>query len=189
MEREYEMFELLPDGSPVWRAHASGLREVRMKLEQIGKSTTNECFAIYLSTKEIVARVNVGTSRANGKPVVFQIYYHDSMATARAEILRLHGYEVVSAAGNEAARVILSLPQRCDIFIVGHAAPEESRKEIVAWLKAKYPGIRIIALNSPTIRELPGADYNIELNGPQTWLPVIDKALRESHASGPSPNS
>jgi hypothetical protein len=49
---------------------------------------------------------------------------------------------------------------------------------MVAWLKTTYPGIRIIALNSPTIWELPGADYNIKLTGPQTWLPVIDSALR-----------
>lgn len=178
MEREYELFELLADGSPMWRGHACGLQAVRLKLQEIARTTTNECFATYLPTKEIVARLNVGASRGiNGKPLVFQIYYDDRLATARAEVLRLHGYEVVSVAGNEAAKVILSLPQRCDIFIVGHAAPEETRKEIVAWLKANYPGVRIIALNSPTIRELPGADYNIKLNGPQTWLPVIDSAL------------
>lgn len=183
MEREYELFELLADGSPMWRGQASGLRDVRLKLQEIAKTTANECFAMYSPTKEIVARLNVGASRgADGKPLVFQIYYDDRLATARAEILRLHGYEVVSVAGNEAAKVILSLPQQCDIFIVGHAAPEETRKEMVAWLKAKSPGIRIIALNSPTVLELPGADYNIKLNGPQTWLPVIDSALR--HAPG-----
>lgn len=181
MEREYELFELLADGSPMWRGHVSGLRDVRLKLQEIAKTTANECFAMYLPTKEIVARLNVGASRgANGKPLVFQIYYDDKLATARAEILRLQGYEVISVAGNESAKVILSLPQHCDIFIVGHAAPEESRKEMVAWLKTAYPGIRIIALNSPTILELPGADYNIKLNGPQTWLPVIDSALRHT---------
>ena len=82
-------------------------------------------------------------------------------------------------AGNEAAKVILSLPQQCDVYR-GTDAPEETRKEMVVWLKAKYPGVRIVALNSPSIRELPGADYNIELNGPQTWLPVIDSALRHT---------
>ena len=172
---------MLTDGSPMWRGQASGLRDVRLKLQEIAKNTTNECFAMHLPTKEIVARLNVGTSSgATGKPLVLQIYYDDRLAVSRAEILRIHGYEVVSVAGNEAAKVILSLPQHCDVFIVGHAAPEESRKEIVVWLKAKYPGVRIVALNSPTIRELPGADYNIELNGPQTWLPVIDSALRHT---------
>ena len=132
--------------------------------------------------KDIVARLNAGASRGANGNYSFSSYYDDRLTIARAEILILDGYEVVSVAGNEAAKVILSLPQQCDIFIVGHAAPEESRKEIVVWPKAQYPGIRIIALNSPTIRELPGADYNIKLNGPQTWLPVIDSALR--HAPG-----
>lgn len=189
MEREYELFELLVDGSLMWRDHASGMRDVRLKLQEIAKTTTHECFAMYLATKEIVARLNVGAARGvTGKPLIFQIGYDDRLATARAEILRLHGYEVVSVAGNEAAKVILSLPQRCDVFLVGHTAPEETRKEMVAWLKAKYPGIRIIALNSPTIRELPGADYNVKLNGPHTWLPVIDSALGGFHESRPSPN-
>jgi hypothetical protein len=179
MEREYDLFELLSDGSQMWRGQASGLRNVRLKLREIAKTTANECFAMYVPTKEIVARLNVSASRGvNGKPIVFQIYYDDKLATARAEILRLHGYEVVSVAGNEAAKVILSLPQQCDIFIVGHAAPEETRKEMVSWLKARYRGVRIIALNSPTVRELPDADYNIKLDGPQTWLPLIDSALR-----------
>lgn len=184
MEREYELFELLADGTPMWRAHASGLRDVRVKLQEIAKTTPNECVAIYLPTKEVVARLNVGASP--GKPLVFQIGYDDRLATARAEVLRLHGYEVVSVAGNEAAKVVLSLAQRCDLFVVGHAAPEETRKEIVAWLKAKYPDVRIIALNSPKIQELPGADYNVKLNGPQTWLPVIASALGGSQESGPS---
>lgn len=186
MEREYELFELLADGSPMWRAHASGLREVRVKLQEIAKTTPNECVAMHLPTKEIVARLNISASRGKtAKPLVFQIAYDDRLAMARAEVLRLHGYEVVSAAGNEAAKVILSLPQHCDVFVVGHAAPEETRKEIVAWLKARYPGVRIIALNSPKIQELPGADYNVKLNGPQTWLPVVASALGGSQ-SGPA---
>jgi hypothetical protein len=48
---------------------------------------------------------------------------------------------------------------------------------MVAWLRAKYPGVRILALNSPEIRELVGADYNVKLNGPEVWLPMIATAL------------
>jgi hypothetical protein len=95
----------------------------------------------------------------------------------RTEVFRLHGYEVVSVIGNEAAKVVLSLPHHCDFFIVGHAAPEDARQEMVAWLRTKYPGVRILALNSPKIRELVGADYNVKLNGPEVWLPMIATAL------------
>jgi hypothetical protein len=185
MEREYDLFERLPDGSPMWRGHASGLRAARQQLQEIARSTANECYAIHLPTQEIVARVNVGASRgAKGPPVVFQIAYDERLAVARTEVLRLHGYDVISVIGNEAAKIVLEMPQRCDLFIVGHRASEERRREMAAWLKAKYPGVQILALNSPQVEELVGADYNVKLNGPEVWLPVIASALSGGRASG-----
>jgi len=178
MEREYDLFELFPDGTPTWRGHASGLQSVRLKLQEISKTTTNECFALYLPTKEIVARLNIAAARdGNAKPLVFDITYDEQVGAARTKILRRHGYDVISVVGNETAKVILSLPQQCDLFIVGHAAPEEDRKEMVAWLRMKYPGVRILALNSPKVSELPGVDYNVKINGPETLLPLIAGAL------------
>jgi len=64
-------------------------------------------------------------------------------------LLKQNGYEVVSVVGNEAAKIVLSSPQDCDLFIVGHAAAEQTRREMVDWLKARYPHIKIIALSSP----------------------------------------
>ena len=176
MEREYELFEQLPDGSPMWRGHVSGLHEARRKLEELSKVTTNEYFAMHLPTKEIVARVNVRTARGK-KPVIFQIAYDHKRACARTEIFKVHGYEVVTVVGNEAAQVALSMPQDYDLFIVGDAAPEETRRDMVAWLKENNPGVRILALNPPLIPELVGADYNVNLNGPKTLLPVIATAI------------
>lgn len=177
MEREYELFEQLPDGAPIWRGHASGLHNVRAKLEEMARNTTNECFAIYLPTKEVVARLNAKERTAGGKKVVFQIAYDEQQARERSEILRLCGYEVVSVIGNEAARVILGMRQRCDLFIIGNTGGEERRKDLVKWLRAKYAGVPILALNSPGIRELAGADYNVEANGPRAWLRLVTGAL------------
>jgi hypothetical protein len=58
MEREYDLFEMLPDGAPVWRGHARGLVDAEAKLRQIAESTDNECFALYLPTKETIIRLN-----------------------------------------------------------------------------------------------------------------------------------
>ncbi len=186
MEREYEIFELL-DGSPLWRGHASGLQQVRLMLHQICKDSGNECFAMHLSTKEIVARMNVHSLRGSGgKPLIFQIAYDNRFATARTEVLRLHGYEVISVIGNQSAKLILGMGQHCDLFVVGHGAPEEVRNEMVAWLRANYTDIPILALNSATIPGLAGADYNVKLNGPETWLPVIATAVAGPGGSGPS---
>jgi len=81
---------------------------------------------------------------------------------------------------------VLSVPEKYDFFIVGHAAEDQVRKEMALWLKVHYPGVRILALNPATVSELAGADYNVKLNGPETWLPVIATALRAPHESRPS---
>lgn len=182
LEREYEIFEQLPDGSPIWRGHASGLPSVRLKLQELARTTTNECFAMYLPTKEVVARLNVKMPRGRSdKRLIFQISYDSKRAAERTQILRMCGYDVLSVIGNESAKMILSMPQHCDLFIVGHNAPEERRMEMVAWLRANYPGIRILAFNSPGIKELAGADYNVKMNGPETWLPLVTRAFGASY--------
>ena len=187
MERQYDLFEQFPDGEPMWRGHAVGLPSARQQLQELTRTTSNECFIVHLPTKEIVARLNVRSSRGVGrKPVVFQIAYDGGRATARTSVLRLQGYEVVSVIGNEAAKVVLSMPEQYDFFIVGHAADDQVREEMVLWLKAHYPGVRILALNPPKVSELAGADYNVKVNGPETWLPIIATALRWPQESGPS---
>ena len=109
-----------------------------------------------------------------------------ALASARTRVLRLQGYEVVSVIGNEAAKVVLSMPEHYDFFIVGHAAEDEVRKEMVLWLKAHYPGVLILSLNPPKVSVLAGADYNVKLNGPETWLPIIATALRGPQQTGRS---
>ena len=59
MNREYDIFERLPDGSVLWRAFVQGLEPARAKLNQLASSSKNEFFAIHTPTKEITVRVNV----------------------------------------------------------------------------------------------------------------------------------
>jgi len=63
------------------------------------------------------------------------------------------------------------------LFMVGHAAPEQTRKEMVDWLKARYPRVKILALNPADHRHLAGADYNTILNGPGEWLSIVTATL------------
>lgn len=178
MDREYDLFEQFPDGSTRWHANATGLENARAKLEEIARDTSNECFAIHLPTKEIVARLNVrADAHASNKRLIVQIAYENCSAVERTQILVMCGYEVMSLIGNESAKTVLGKPHRCDLFIISHGAPERTRKEMAAWLKEKYPQVRILALNSPGIRELAGADYNARANGPETWLPFVTRAF------------
>ena len=60
------------------------------------------------------------------------------------------------------------------LFIIGHNANPQVRKEIAAWLKSKYSRVPILALNPPYQQELKLADYNIILNGPEEWLFIVE---------------
>lgn len=178
MERDYDLFERLQDQSLVWRGSVHGLENARRKLEEVSKGTTNECFAMHTPTRQIVALLNIAQhGQLPAKPVVFQIEYDEHRLVTRSELLRHNGYEVISLIGNEAAKVALSSPQHCDLFIVGHAAPEQTRREMVDWLKARYPGIRIVALNPPNHPRLTGADYNGIMSRPNEWISIVTAAV------------
>ena len=107
---------------------------------------------------------------------VFQIAYEELRLIARAEILRQRGYEVVSVLGNEDALRVLTKGGQYRIFLIGHKAPKKERQEIVRWIKANFPGAKILALNPPKNGGLPEADFNFVINGPEEWLAAISSA-------------
>jgi len=177
MQRNYDLFEQFPDGSVMWRGRASGLPEVCRQLSDLSTNTANECYAMHLPTKEIVARVNVGGSHPKiEKRLVGQIGYDHAAARTRTDALRAHGYDVVTVIGNDAAKLVLDLLPSWNFFIVGDAAPTEAREGIVQWLKSKFPDVPILALNLNEQSELSGADYNISQSSPELWLPIIGAA-------------
>jgi hypothetical protein len=109
------------------------------------------------------------------KRIVFQIGYEERETKARAEMLRRFGHEVISVTHNEAAKVALSSYHDVDLFIVGHTAPQQTREEMVVWLKTNYPKVKIVALN-PSKQHLLGADYNVVLNDHDEWLSLLAAA-------------
>lgn len=174
MYRAYEIFEVLPDGSTVRRTAVFGLEFAKLTLESLSERTPNECFVTDEKTHQVVAQMNVPPAKRTIKRI-FQISYDEQAGLRRAELLRGRGYNVLSALGNDAAKALLCSIQPYDLFIVGHAAPKESRKEMVDWLKTKYPNVKILALNPPD-QQMSSADYNAMLNGPESWLSfVVDR--------------
>jgi hypothetical protein len=63
MESDYDIFEKFPDTSLRFLIRVQGTRHVPKVLEERGKQTTNECFAMNIRTREIIARVNDKVSR------------------------------------------------------------------------------------------------------------------------------
>jgi hypothetical protein len=177
MDREYELFERLPDGTVQWRGTTTGLEQARLKLKEFAQETRNELFAMHLFSHQVVARVNAPDGQPKTIKHVFQIAYDGRLLSTRAGVLRAQGYKVVSVLGNESAKAVLGHGREYDLFVVGHAAPLESRIEMVAWLKEKYPKAKILALNPPDYDCLAGADYNARQNGSAVWLSLVTRAL------------
>jgi hypothetical protein len=62
MDREYDLFEKLADGSVIWRVCVRGIENAVAKLKELGSDSPNEHFAIHTPTKTVVARVNAASS-------------------------------------------------------------------------------------------------------------------------------
>ena len=110
------------------------------------------------------------------KQIVFQIGYDEKDLNARAELLRRCGHQVMSVADNQSAKGVLTSIENVDVFVVGHTAPEETRKEMVDWLRTNFPKVKVVALIPSASRQLPSADYNIVLNDWDEWLSLLAAA-------------
>jgi 5'(3')-deoxyribonucleotidase len=108
--------------------------------------------------------------------IMFQIGYDENELKVRAELFRRVGHEVISVADNEAAKNALTSIHNVDVFVVGHTAPEQTRKEMVDWLKTNFPEVKIVALIPSASRQLPRADYNVVLNDREEWLSLLEAA-------------
>jgi hypothetical protein len=105
---------------------------------------------------------------------IFQIAHDKTLLITRAELLRSRGYEVSSALGNDEAKGLLKEGQSYQVFMIGHAASKRAREEMVQWLKANFPGAKILALNPVDEPNLADADFNFILNGPEQWLAAVE---------------
>jgi sugar-specific transcriptional regulator TrmB len=58
LNRVYDIFERLPDGSDLWKGYVHGLEQAHSKLQELAAQSKNEFYAIHSPTKEIAARVS-----------------------------------------------------------------------------------------------------------------------------------
>lgn len=59
MDRDYDLFERLPDGQIVWRAVLRGRDNATHKAQELAALSSNEFIAIHVPTREVIARMNV----------------------------------------------------------------------------------------------------------------------------------
>jgi hypothetical protein len=63
VDREYDLFEIYPNGSLVWRAVVTGHEPAILKLRELSATTTNEVRVMDLTTNRVVATMNAGRTQ------------------------------------------------------------------------------------------------------------------------------
>jgi hypothetical protein len=175
---EYELFEHLPDGSLSWRGLVRGLRCAQIRVWQLADATGNACFAMDSTGTEIV----LARTPLPGAKRIFQVAYSKVLAL-RGHLLRRDGYDVTSVSGNHVARFALHTRPVYDLFVIGHGASDSVRLEMVHWLRACYPNVTIVALNTLG-HIIDGLRYNAPSEPVAAWLPMISAALHQNGCVG-----
>ena len=170
MSQQFHIFKVERDGSVRLIEEASDVERARARVKKLAAFSPGEYIIDNQQTGERIC------IKSPVKQIVFQIGYDEKELHARAELFRRCGHQVVSVEDNEAARRALTSIQNVDVFVVGNTAPEETRKEMVDWLKTNFPKVRVVALIPSAIHQLPSADYNIVLNDWDEWLSLLSAA-------------
>ncbi len=58
MDRNYDLFEILPDGSPLWKCAVAGHENAVQQLRELAKHTDNEVRIMHLATNTLIAVLN-----------------------------------------------------------------------------------------------------------------------------------
>lgn len=159
----FHVFKVKSDGTLQWLEGAVSVERATARVKVLTASSPGE----YVITN-LTGKVEFPPKR-----IMFQIGYDEKELNARAEMFRRCGLEVISVADNDSAKRALSSIRNVDVFVIGHAAPEQTRREMVEWLKATFPKVKIVALIPSANRELSRADYNIVLNDWDKWPSLL----------------
>ena len=65
MERNYDIFEVLPDSQPMWRAAVARHENALRALKELAVKTTNEVRVMHLPTKAVIAVMNANKSQSD----------------------------------------------------------------------------------------------------------------------------
>ena len=76
MDTEYDVFEILLNGSVKWHLCVREKQRALDTLKALGSRTFNECFATDLETREIIGRINNGSIAAQTN-----VEYHRATAS------------------------------------------------------------------------------------------------------------
>lgn len=170
----FDIFRHEANEEVLWIKSVDSFKAARLAVKELMASSPHEYMIYSHRTNNRLVVKPRPPARRNGKPLIFQIAYDQLLMESRARLLEADDFRVISVVGNDAAKAALEIPHNYALFLVGHGAARDARKEMADWLKTKYPKVPILALNPPYQQELKPADYNIVLNGPEEWLFIVE---------------
>ena len=170
MSQQFHICKVESDGSLRLIEQAEDLERARDRVKKLAAFSPGE---YVIANQQTGAKTSI---ISHVKQIVFQIGYDEKDLNARAELFRRCGHHVISVVDNEAAKHALTSIQNVDVFVVGPTAPDETRKEMVDWLKTNFPNVKIVALIPSASQQVPRADYNIVLNDWDEWLSLLSAA-------------
>lgn len=65
MERKYEIFKVLQNGSALKMNVVSGLENARLTVRELANQTINECYGEDTETRRVIAQMNVARRNSN----------------------------------------------------------------------------------------------------------------------------
>jgi len=163
------IFKVQADGSLRRMEAAPDVERAKALVKGLAAASPGE----YVIANPKGERISIKSSR---KRIMFQIGYDEKELKVRAQLFRCCGHEVISVADNEAAKRALGSIHSVDVFVVGHKAPEQTRKEMVDWLKTNFPKVKIVALIPSADHQLVRADSNVVLNDWDEWVSLLTAA-------------
>ena len=64
MERDYDLFEVMPNGDPIWRETVSGHENAIQRLRELAKQTSNEVRVMHIMSNTLIASMNAPKPKA-----------------------------------------------------------------------------------------------------------------------------
>ena len=165
----FNIFKVQSDGSLRWMESAPNAERAKALVKGLAAASPGE----YVISNPKGEKTSISSPH---KRIMFQIGYDEKELNVRAQLFRCCGHEVISVADNDAAKHVLASINDVDVFIVGCRAAEQTRKEMVDWLKTNFPKVKIVALIPSPDRQLLRADHNVVLNAWDEWLSLLTAA-------------
>ena len=108
---------------------------------------------------------------------IVQVEFRPSILSIREDILQSLGHPVVSVLGLQAARSLNLSDGLVGVIVIGHGAPWQERRDLIAHFRETLFGVSILALLRRQEEAFSSADFSCPADNPPEWVRIVRQAL------------